>query len=287
MFKIQGTDQKEYGPIGADALRQWIAERRVDGHTLVQAEGGGPWKPLADWPEFAPALAAVRPPPPAFVPAPVSGGPAKTSGLAVTSLVLGILGFLGVTAIAGIITGTIALVRINRSSGRLKGTGLAIAGLSLSAFMMLMVVPAALLLPALAKAKARAQSINCLNNLKQLGLACRMYASDNKDLLPSATSWCDDIQSNVPNPRVFRCVSDGGGQRCAYAFNARIAGRKDGEVDPRTVMLFEFQGGWNVSGGPELLGRGTRHAGSVNVAFADGSASRVTVAQLSNLRWDP
>lgn len=286
MFKVQGSDQKEYGAITPDALRQWIADRRVDGRTLIQAEGGGPWKPLAEWPEFAPALAAVRPPPP-LAPAAVPGGPAKTSGLAVTSLVLGILGFLGVTAIAGIITGTIALVRINRSSGRLKGTGLAIAGLSLSAFMMLMVVPAALLLPALAKAKGRAQSIHCMGNLKQLALACRMYAVDNKDTLPSAATWCDDIQVNVADPRVYQCRSDNSGQRCAYAFNARIAGKKDTEVNPNTVMLFEFPGGWNASGGPELLGRNPRHGGSVNVAFADGSATRVNVEQLSTLRWEP
>lgn len=38
---------------------------------------------------------------------------------------------------------------------------------------------AALLLPALAKAKVRAQSIACLNNSKQLVLAWRMYADDN------------------------------------------------------------------------------------------------------------
>jgi prepilin-type processing-associated H-X9-DG protein len=43
---------------------------------------------------------------------------------------------------------------------------------------------AAMLLPALAKAKARAQSIKCVNNTKQIGLAFVMYASDNNDTLP-------------------------------------------------------------------------------------------------------
>jgi hypothetical protein len=45
-------------------------------------------------------------------------------------------------------------------------------------------VGAAMLLPALAKAKARAQSISCVNNMKQLGLAFRIWASDNNDLFP-------------------------------------------------------------------------------------------------------
>jgi len=43
---------------------------------------------------------------------------------------------------------------------------------------------AALLLPALNKAKATAQGIHCLNNLKQWGLATQIYVTDNNDFLP-------------------------------------------------------------------------------------------------------
>jgi prepilin-type N-terminal cleavage/methylation domain-containing protein/prepilin-type processing-associated H-X9-DG protein len=43
---------------------------------------------------------------------------------------------------------------------------------------------AALLLPALAKAKDKAQAIRCMNNNKQLGLMLHMYADDNRELLP-------------------------------------------------------------------------------------------------------
>ena len=43
---------------------------------------------------------------------------------------------------------------------------------------------AAMLLPALSKAKSKAQSISCLNNMKQWGLAYKMYADDNNDAVP-------------------------------------------------------------------------------------------------------
>ena len=46
---------------------------------------------------------------------------------------------------------------------------------------------AGLLLPALAKAKAKARGIQCLNNHRQLGLAWRMYLEDNNEVLPFAS----------------------------------------------------------------------------------------------------
>src|SRR5262245_23211215 len=45
-------------------------------------------------------------------------------------------------------------------------------------------VLAAMLLPALARAKARAQSVKCLNNLRQWGLAFNMYTQENRDFVP-------------------------------------------------------------------------------------------------------
>jgi prepilin-type N-terminal cleavage/methylation domain-containing protein/prepilin-type processing-associated H-X9-DG protein len=45
---------------------------------------------------------------------------------------------------------------------------------------------AALLLPALAKAKSKAETIACLNNQKQIGLAAMMYLGDNEEKFPAA-----------------------------------------------------------------------------------------------------
>jgi hypothetical protein len=50
MYKIIGADLKEYGPVSAEQLRQWMAEGRVNGQTKVQAADATEWKAMADLP---------------------------------------------------------------------------------------------------------------------------------------------------------------------------------------------------------------------------------------------
>ncbi|MCU0783611.1 MAG: DUF4339 domain-containing protein [Verrucomicrobia bacterium] len=63
MYRIIGADKKEYGPVTADQLKQWIAENRVNAQTRILAEGATEWKAVADCPEFAEAVAGKSPPP--------------------------------------------------------------------------------------------------------------------------------------------------------------------------------------------------------------------------------
>ena len=61
-------------------------------------------------------------------------------------------------------------------------------------------VLAAMLLPALARAKAKAQAAQCLSNLKQLQFAWAMYAGDNGDKIPPnwlgvTNAWVDGVQT--------------------------------------------------------------------------------------------
>jgi prepilin-type N-terminal cleavage/methylation domain-containing protein/prepilin-type processing-associated H-X9-DG protein len=53
----------------------------------------------------------------------------------------------------------------------------------------------AILLPALSKARKAAQSTSCLSNLKQVGVAMTMYATDNKGFLPI---WADYLDTSQP-----------------------------------------------------------------------------------------
>ena len=56
---------------------------------------------------------------------------------------------------------------------------------------------AGMLLPALAKAKAKAQRIKCVNNLKNVGLAFRIFATDNSDKFPMALSMSEGGSSEL------------------------------------------------------------------------------------------
>jgi prepilin-type N-terminal cleavage/methylation domain-containing protein/prepilin-type processing-associated H-X9-DG protein len=87
---------------------------------------------------------------------------------------------------------------------------------------------AAMLLPALSKAKTKAQGVSCINNLKQMQLAIFMYTADNNEKFPenrgSLANWVDnvynawvagtlswDLQSAWPNPdnTTTRFLTDG------------------------------------------------------------------------------
>jgi hypothetical protein len=159
-----------------------------------------------------------------------SPGPRPRSGLAITSLVLGIVGNLCLGPIAGIpavIAGHVALGRARRLPAVYGGAGLAIAGLVLGyvSFVVglaMMAILAGLTLPALAKAKGQAQSISCINNLKQLGLAARIYATDNDDRYPTNLATLGPL---VGAARVFVCPADSGRQPLAGTNWSRLEDR--------------------------------------------------------------
>jgi prepilin-type processing-associated H-X9-DG protein len=282
-YNIIGRDQKQYGPIAEAQLRLWIAEGRVNAQSKVQVEGATDWKWLSDFPEFQDLLKSAAPPPlPAAAP--------KTSGLAVTSLVLGVLGVFtcGLTALFGLILGIIAMVKVKNSGGKLSGNGLALAGVIVSAvFLFLIPIFAAMLLPALAAAKQKAQNINCVNNEKQLALAVRIYSGDNHNQFPPAATWCDAIKPFAGSEKIFKCPAANSAGRCDYAFNVKLDGLDESKVNPQTVMIFEADGGWNANGGPEQMIGKPRHARMFVVAFADGSVQQLRESQLNTLRWDP
>ena len=141
MYKIIGADLKEYGPIAAEQLRQWIAEGRVNGQTKVLPEGATEWKTMADLPEFAEVVPMPVPPMPGIQ----LGTPAASvpnNQMAVWSMITGIAALLccqGYLGILSIILGAVALSRL-KNNPRQQGSGFAIAGIVLGAIALLMFI---------------------------------------------------------------------------------------------------------------------------------------------------
>ncbi|MCW5554951.1 MAG: prepilin-type N-terminal cleavage/methylation domain-containing protein [Verrucomicrobiae bacterium] len=82
----------------------------------------------------------------------------------------------------------------NRRSGKScrrpqpRCAGRAFTLIELLVVIAIIAILAAMLLPALSKAKQRAQQANCLNNLKQMGLGMMLYVGDNNDVMPGFAS---------------------------------------------------------------------------------------------------
>jgi hypothetical protein len=192
MYKILGGDGREYGPIDVETIRQWTAQGRINSQTKVQAVGTADWKPAIDFPELG--FGNVHPPsPPLFY---TDSGQKPSQALAITSFVFGILSLFCLSifgAIPAIICGHLAYSRARSAPSKYGGGGFAVAGfvmgyLGCALAVFILPVMLAMLLPALSKAKERAQSINCVNNLKQVGLAYRTWALDHEDQMPFALS---------------------------------------------------------------------------------------------------
>jgi len=128
-----GENGQQTGPVDDDGIRAALSAGLLNPNTMVWREGMLSWTPLLQVPELAggsvvPGYSGYQP-----------GGyaiPAPTSGLAIASMVCGIVGFClcYVWALAGIpavICGHMALSRINKSDYPMGGRGMALTGVIL------------------------------------------------------------------------------------------------------------------------------------------------------------
>ncbi|MFT4177685.1 MAG: DUF4190 domain-containing protein [Luteolibacter sp.] len=112
------------GPVDDGQFRELITQGRISPETLVWRDGMPTWLPLNQV-----DLSVCPPPFPAQGVAGLYGAP-PTSGLAITSLVCGVLGFFCMfLSPAAVICGHMALSQIENADLPISGKGLAIAGL--------------------------------------------------------------------------------------------------------------------------------------------------------------
>ncbi len=134
-------------------------------------------------PAGAPASAVVADPP-------------QTSGLAIGSLVCGVLPFFLLTPIVAIVLGHISLSQIKQSAGRLKGKGLAIAGLVLGyatvALLPIILIIAAIAIPNLLRAKIAANESSAVASVRTLNTAEITYATTHPE--KGFTCALDDLK---------------------------------------------------------------------------------------------
>ena len=202
--------------------------------------------------------------------------------------------------------GKIIVSGMNSTSMHVKRHGFTLIGLLV--IIAVLGILAAMLIPALVRAKGSSKSIQCVNNLKQDGLAFRLWEGDNGDKYPMAVStnkggtkeFVEDgnafrhfqVMSNELNtPKILVCPAD---NRTAAASFAKLknqnvsyfVGLDAEEIRPQMLLT----GDRNITNGlspvrsvlelrPEIPAGWTEamHNGNGNAGMADGSVQQATI----------
>lgn len=155
---------------------------------------------------------------------------------------------------------------------------------------------AAMLLPALARAREQARRANCISNLKQFGLACHMYAQDYGESFPDADSTAAmDIGTLIPTyvsaMKLFVCPSSTDSVAAsttatalettnypnlsyAYALNCTEQTASD------TVLMIDQAGGKTVVWAKALSNPVNHSTDGVNALYVDGHVEWVVKTRI-------
>jgi len=156
-----------------------------------------------------------NPDPNSSYPPPMAEG--RVSGMAITAMVLGLIGAVGCfpVGIVGLVLGILALSKINSRPQEFGGKGFAITGI-VGGILSLTIMPIALLiailLPSLGKARELANRAQCAANITGTLKACVVYAQDQGDSFPM-TSY------NKPGYNVYFGTADSGSNSFGGAMN--------------------------------------------------------------------
>jgi len=158
---------------------------------------------------------------------------------------------------------------------------------------------AAMLLPALAKAKAKAQRINCVNNLKQVGLSFRLFAGDNEDRYPMRLANTSggtlnsltavgtyanfQVMSNeLATPKIVACPSD---SRTAHTNFSTVGTFAAGGAGFNNSKVSYFVGRDADESQPQMMLSGDRNIGATLTAtgFGISPADTATTGAIASI----
>lgn len=205
---------------------------------------------------------------------------------AVLSIICGILApcTYWVSGVLGVVFGLLAILQIHRSRGGVRGFPLAFAGLLLSAAM-LAAIPLFLsfVFPMIRGLNEVGRSEECQVRLRKIGMAMALYAESNEGRLPPGDRWSDAIKPMVQGTFAYRCPSLA--EPCGYAYHSILTFQPLNRISgPRRVpLVFDSQGGWNRSGGLEMLD--ARHRDQANILFLDYSVRLLSSSEAGKYRW--
>ena len=218
---------------------------------------------------------------------------AKTSKLAITTLVLGLLSLSSLLTTRGsaldplvslffpllaIITGcfgVVVLIKISRKEKDISRSGaVAIVGIIAAVFSVYGPRP-----------RPIPPDLVCGTHLSGLGKAIMVYSNDFNSSYPTAYKWCDLlVQKADVLEKHFICkgaLAEGDEGLSHYAMNPNC----EPNSPPDTVLLFETKGGWNQYGGAELLTFDNHNGEGCNILFNDTHVSFVTLQYIPTLNW--
>lgn len=228
------------GPFEKEEVYRRLVAGELSGSDLGWHEGLTEWEPLAKLlpPQTPPIPTAGTP---VFgsvsTPAQVSPQSAQTSGMAIASMICGVLGLLlWLPCIPAIILGHLGLSAIKKSAGALKGGGMAVAGLVMG-YLMIAAIPliailAALAVPAFSSVQQKAVQAKTMSDARQLALGVKMYAQEHEGNLPPSLEKL--VEENLVDQALLAQRPDGDhGQGWEY----RGAGMKNTEAGTTVILV--------------------------------------------------